>query len=53
MLGPIPSEQARDIATKALVVGKTVELDHTMTAVAITVTDRDGAKKISRLRWGK
>ena len=49
---PDPSEQARDIATDALVKGKKVLLDYELTGVSITVTERDGSKHVSRLKWG-
>tara|TARA_B100000795_G_scaffold221618_1_gene176332 strand:+ start:40 stop:429 length:390 start_codon:yes stop_codon:yes gene_type:complete len=48
----IPSEQARDIATEALVKGKKVLLEYELTGVAITVSERDGSKHVSRLKWG-
>jgi len=52
VLDAIPSEQARDIATDALVKGKKVMLDYELTGVSITVTERDGSKHVSRLKWG-
>ena len=45
------SEQARDIATDALVKGKKVVLDYELTGVSITVSERDGSKHVSRLKW--
>ena len=52
VLDAIPSEQARDIASNALVVGKKVMLEYELTGVAITVSERDGSKHVSRLKWG-
>lgn len=47
----IPSEQARDIATDALVLGKKVKLDYAPGAIEITVTERDGSQRCSSLKW--
>ena len=52
VIDAIPSEQARDIATEALVKGKKVLLEYELTGVAITVSERDGSKHVSRLKWG-
>jgi actinin alpha len=51
IIDAIPSEQARDIATDALVIGKKVQLGYTPGAVDITVTERDGSQRCSTLKW--
>jgi len=52
VIDAIPSEQAREIATEALIKGKKVMLDYELTGVSITVSERDGSKHVSRLKWG-
>mmetsp|Transcript_17065 Transcript_17065/g.47479 ORF Transcript_17065/g.47479 Transcript_17065/m.47479 type:complete len:1481 (-) Transcript_17065:749-5191(-) len=47
----IPSDQARDIATDALVLGKKVKLAYVPGAIDITVTERDGSQRCSTLKW--
>lgn len=51
VIDAIPSEQARDIATDALVTGKKVLLEYEPGSIAITVTERDGSKRCSTLKW--
>jgi len=51
VLDAIPSEQARDIATDALVVGKKVKLDYVPGSIDITVYERDGSARTSSLKW--
>lgn len=52
VIDAIPSEQARSLATDALVVGKRVTLDYEVSKVSITVEERDGSKQVSTLTWG-
>ena len=52
VLDAIPSVRARDMASNALVVGKKVTLEYELTGVSITVSERDGSKHVSRLKWG-
>lgn len=51
IIDAIPSDQARDIATDALVLGKKVKLGYKPGAVDITVTERDGSQRCSTLKW--
>jgi len=52
VLDAIPSEQARDIATDALIKGKKVVLEYEMVSVNINIFERDGSKQVSQLKWG-
>ena len=51
VLAAIPSDEACDLALSALQKGKHLKIEYKMTSVVITVTDRSGAKKVSRLKW--
>jgi len=51
VLDAIPSQQARDIATNALVIGKKVGLEYEPGAINIHVYERDGSKHTSQLKW--
>ena len=51
VLKAIPSDEACDVALAALQKGKHLRLEYTPNSVIITVTDRAGAKQISRLKW--
>ena len=51
VLAAIPSDEACDLALTALQKGKHVKLEFDVTSVVITVTDRAGSKKVSRLKW--
>ena len=52
MLDAIPSQEARAVATDALVQGKKVTLEYNPDGVQIIVEERDGSKQVSRLQWG-
>jgi len=51
VIDAIPSEQARDIATDALVTGKKVQLQYEPGSIQITVFERDGSQRSSTLKW--
>ena len=51
VLAAIPSDEACDVALTALQKGKHLKIDYKVTSVVITVTDRTGSKKVSRLKW--
>ena len=51
VLRAIPSEDACDVCLTALQKGKHVKIEYKVTSVVITVTDRSGARKVSRLKW--
>ena len=51
VLGAIPSEEACDVALAALQKGKHVKIEYKVNAVTITVTDRSGRSRVSRLKW--
>ena len=52
VLDAIPSQEARAVATDALVQGKKVTLEYNPDGVQIIVEERDGSKQVSRLQWG-
>lgn len=51
VLEAIPSDEAVDVVLTALQKGKHVKLDYNINAVTITVTDRTGASRVSKLKW--
>ena len=51
VLAAIPSDEACDLCLTALQKGKHLKIEYKVTAVVITVSDRSGSKKVSRLKW--
>ena len=51
VISAIPSDEAVDLILAQLAKGKHVRIDYKINAVDITVTDRAGKKKVSKLKW--
>jgi len=51
VLQAIPSDEACDVVLQALAKGKHVKLEYTSNSVVITVTNREGRKQVSKLKW--
>jgi hypothetical protein len=51
VISAIPSDEAVDLILAQLAKGKHVKIDYKINSVAITVTDRAGKKKVSKLKW--
>lgn len=51
ILDTIPSEEACELVLTSLQKGKKVKLEYANKAVRITITDAQGASKVTRLKW--